>query len=139
MALNRKSYEEAKAAYKPLKRSRMSNSSHALKTPSTQPGRPKRGILKATVDPELAAWGRRVKKRDGNRCQWPDGCRTGDTRMDPHHLAPRGRRPDLRYDDSNGLTLCRTHHAWIGDHPIEAEDKGLLSSETYEAALKEKQ
>lgn len=96
----------------------------------------KRRQMKSKADPELLAWGRRIIARDG-RCQWPGGCNTGDTRLDPHHLAPRSRRPDLKYDPANGQTLCRTHHEWVGDHPIEAEQMGLINSETYEAARKQ--
>lgn len=99
----------------------------------------KRKQMKTTVNPELAAWGRRVKKRDGNRCQWPVGCQTGDGRTDPHHIAPRARRPDLRLVDANGITLCRTHHDWVGNNPMEAERMGLNNFDSYELAQKIKQ
>jgi hypothetical protein len=109
--------------------------------------------LRSKSDPKLAAWSRAVKKRDGNQCQWPgkfrgclnffipaelmaSPCATGDKRIDPHHIAPRSRRPDLKYELSNGIALCRTHHNWIGDHPINAASIGLNSFESYEAAMK---
>jgi len=116
--------------------------------------------LRPKVDPELATWGRKVKKRDGNRCQWPgldynavlsmpvntiirtqlviSPCVSGDKRIDPHHIAPRGRRRDLKYVVENGICLCRTHHDWVHDNPIEAAQIGLLSEETYELAQKTK-
>lgn len=99
-----------------------------------------------------------MRERDGNICHWPglsyevvlsmpvstivrtqlvvSPCITGDKRIDPHHIAPRSRRPDLKYDVSNGLCLCRTHHDWVGEHPIEAVKMGLLLDETYELAHK---
>lgn len=90
--------------------------------------------MKAKPDPLLAAWGRRVRARDGNACRFPGMCATGDERIDPHHIAPRSRRPDLIYVDANGLCLCRTHHDWCHDNPIQAERMGLLSTESYELA-----
>jgi hypothetical protein len=36
----------------------------------------------------------------------------------------------------NGKTVCPECHTWIHSHPIEAEAAGLLSSETYEKAMK---
>lgn len=101
-------------------------------------GRTRKPVLQQRADPQLASWGRKVKKRDGNKCRWgADGpCATGDGRIDPHHIAPRGRRPDLRYVVENGVSLCRTHHEWVHGNSIEAEAMGLLSSETYEKANK---
>lgn len=109
--------------------------SGALSTQGAAKAR-KRRRLQSKHDPQLAAWSKAVRERDGNRCQWPGGCRTGDTRLDPHHVYSRGRRPDKKYDVDAGITLCRTHHDWVGDHPIEAETMQLLSSETYELARK---
>lgn len=152
------SFEEAKLTHKPLGKGRMTRSPKLDGKPPLRPAiarngasglkrRPSSAVPYATnsmgarkkADPQLAAWGRAVKKRDGNKCQWKvlGPCATGDTRIDPHHIAPRGRRPDLRYVVANGIALCRTHHDWVGDHPIEAEAIGLLSSETYEKARKQ--
>jgi len=46
-------------------------------------------------------------------------------------------RPDLKYDTSNMIALCRTHHQWLPLNRAEAISMGLLSDETYEAAQKE--
>lgn len=190
-AFSPQTFEEAKLAFKPLRRSPMSRTAleggksllvadKARERASLKPARPlkrrrpikssaipygtnsvsrkKKAALRQKADPKLVAWGRAVKKRDGNKCKWPglgydvvlampvntivrtqlvvSPCVTGDTRIDPHHIAPRGRRPDLKYVVANGIALCRTHHDWVGDHPIEAEVIGLLSSETYEKARK---
>ena len=93
--------------------------------------------LKAKPDPELRAWSKRIRERD-KVCQELGGCKTGDTRLDAHHIAPRGRRPDLRYTDSNGILLCRTRHQWIDTHQEEAIAIGLLSDESYELAMKQR-
>jgi len=100
--------------------------------------RQQRKPIKAKADPKLVKWGREVKKRDVNKCQWSSfgPCATGDSRIDPHHIAPRGRRPDLKYVPENGISLCRTHHDWCHDNPVAAEKFGLLSSETYEKSMK---
>ncbi len=111
----------------------------------------KRSRLKQKTDPKLAAWSKAVRERDGGKCQWPErpvekilsfdspwqfGCVTRDRRIDPHHIAPKGRRPDLKYDVNNGICLCRTHHDWVHANPFEAEKLGLLSTESYELAMR---
>ena len=92
--------------------------------------------LKSRLDAGLIAWGRAVRKRDGNQCRWPGGCLTGDRRIDPHHIAKRSQRPDLKYDVNNGICLCRTHHDWTDLNHNEAVRLGLLSTESYELAKK---
>lgn len=84
----------------------------------------------------MAELARAVFERDGYKCQWPGGCQTGDTRLDPHHIAERSQRPDLKLEPSNLITICRTHHDWIPLHRQEAIQIGLLSEETYEMAMK---
>jgi predicted restriction endonuclease len=84
----------------------------------------------------MAEWARKVLERDGYKCQWPEGCQTRDNRIDPHHIAERSLRPDLKYVVSNGKALCRTHHDWVPLHRQEAIAMGLLSEESYEAARK---
>lgn len=79
------------------------------------------------------AWSTAVKDRDEWRCQWPGGCRTGDTRIEAHHIAERSLRPDLRYVLENGIALCASHHAWLPLHRKEAMEMKLLSDETYES------
>lgn len=84
----------------------------------------------------MAAWSKAVRERDNNECQWPQNKCLAPGIHHAHHIATRKRRPDLVYDEDNGITLCFIHHQWVHDHPIEAEALGLLSSETYEAAMK---
>lgn len=151
MSLTSKSFDEALKTHKPLRRS-----GFAQKSREDAPGRSgvgsRSGSGKAAVAPQmrrsgsgfkakpdanLAAWGRRVRKRDGNVCRFPSGCQTGDTRIDPHHIATRGRRPDLAYVDANGICLCRTHHDLVHAQPVKYERMGLLSDRTRELAQQE--
>lgn len=107
--------------------------SQMARTPMTR-GRKR---LRSRPDVLLAAWGRRVRERDGHICRFPGGCSTGDTRVDPHYIAPRGRRRDLAYVDANGICLCRFHHDWVHTNPLRSTPMGLLSDDTYEKAAKE--
>lgn len=92
--------------------------------------------LRAKPDPEMQAVAALVRERDHNLCQWPLGCRTGDDRIDVHHIAKRSQRPDLKYDPGNLVCLCRTHHEYTDAHRSEALDLGMLSDATYERAAK---
>lgn len=129
-----KQAEKRNRARKPPQKPVKPNSRFStLKRATGRKNRRNRG-LRAKPDPQMAAWGRLVLKRDRNRCQWPAGCKTGDERIDPHHMAKRSQRPDKKYDPSNGIALCRTHHQWTDDHHDEAVAMGLLNLETYELA-----
>ncbi|MBM3261888.1 MAG: HNH endonuclease [candidate division Zixibacteria bacterium] len=60
----------------------------------------------ASVRYSLKEWARRVKERDGNRCQF-EGC--GETeRLEAHHLLPRSLGGENTLE--NGITVCREHH-----------------------------
>lgn len=96
----------------------------------------KRSRLRAKRDPKLVAWSKKVRERDGNVCQWPGGCQTGDQRIDPHHIAKRSQRRDLKYTVANGLCLCRTHHEWTDDNHDVAVEMKLLNVESRELARK---
>lgn len=92
--------------------------------------------LRAKVDRKLIEWSRRVRERDDYTCQ-VTGVRD-PLRNVAHHVAPRGRRRDLKYVVENGITVTPTIHDWIHAYPIESTAAGLLSDETYEAAAKER-
>lgn len=47
-------------------------------------------------------------------------------RLDAHHVGPVSRFPELRYDVSNGVTLCRAHHDAVHGHPALAKARGLI-------------
>ena len=67
---------------------------------------------------QVAAW----RKRQENRtCRYP-GC--GRQKPDVHHS--RGRSGVLLLEEQFWIPLCREHHVWVGDHPFEARQMGLL-------------
>jgi len=129
-----KTFAEAKARLKAKQGKKPSR--YGLARPLAGLRRGKVG-LRAKPDLKLREWSRKVKERDGNQCQWPGGCQTGDTRIDPHHKAKRSQRRDLKYELSNGVSLCRSHHLWTDDHHDEAVAMGLLNTESRELARKE--
>lgn len=70
-----------------------------------------------------------TSKRDDGRCQHPD--HTGDTWVtDTHHRIGKGSggasNPLVAFYLPNLITLCRTHHRWVTDHPLEATTLGLV-------------
>jgi 5-methylcytosine-specific restriction endonuclease McrA len=90
------------------------------------------GMRGARVPRADVMWARAVKERDGYICR-----RCGLIGEDAHHVATRGRRPDLKHDLDNGLTLCRGCHNWCHANPVEAVAAGFLSDESYELAYAE--
>jgi len=121
--------------YSPLQRTRWERKSYDWRSSSTLK-RSRSSRLRAKRDPKLAAWSKKVRERDGNQCQWPGGCQTGDVRIDPHHLAKKSQRRDLKYVVENGRCLCRTHHDWTDNNHDAAVAMGLLNTESRELARK---
>lgn len=58
-------------------------------------------------DPQYVEWRKAVFTRDGFKCQM-DGCK--GKRIQAHHILRWVDAPQLRYDVSNGITLCNYHH-----------------------------
>ena len=77
-----------------------------------------------------------MREKDQYACQ---RCGKVEKYIHTHHVAPRGRRPDLRHDVNNGKCLCNSCHSWVHEHPIEATACGLLSGDSYELARKKLQ
>lgn len=50
-------------------------------------------------------WARKVRKRDGNKCQL-----CGGLGQVAHHIVPVSKDPDLALDSRNGQTLCNRCH-----------------------------
>lgn len=86
------------------------------------------GRSKRKADKE---WSKAVKERDQYICQ---RCGVYNKYNHAHHVATRSQRPDLKYEVSNGKTLCNSCHTYIHHHAIEAQADGWLSTETYELA-----
>lgn len=49
----------------------------------------------------------KVIQRDKGKCQMP-GCKKKFKEV--HHIFPYSKYPSLRYDSSNGICLCKSHH-----------------------------
>lgn len=62
--------------------------------------------------PELRKWRKAVYERDSYTC---DVCRQKGGRLNAHHLDCWAEYPDKRYDVSNGITLCVSHHKQFHD------------------------
>ena len=66
-------------------------------------------------------WAERVIARDGARCQW---CGDESSELHAHHIRPFINHPELRYDLSNGITLCApchwTTYAERGDNGVKS-------------------
>lgn len=71
---------------------------------------------------EFYKWADAVKSRDGMRCV---KCGTSDNEMQAHHVKPWNLFPDLRYEVSNGITVCAPCHWKI--HAT-AENENLVNS-----------
>lgn len=78
-------------------------------------------------------WANTVKERDNHTCH---RCGVKDPHNHAHHVAPRSRRPDLKFLVENGKTLCNSCHTWVHHHPKEATAIGLLSDASYESYAK---
>lgn len=62
-------------------------------------------------DPQYKKWRQNVRKRDNNTCQWPHcNCKK---KLQAHHIHKWADFPGLRYNTSNGITLCKYHHDLI--------------------------
>lgn len=85
----------------------------ALRTPSRSPHK---------TDFSVTAK-RAMRGRSEGRCEWHQGCPEWAT--DRSH---RQRRTRGNGHASNGVELCRAHHAWCHSYPIQARDLGLIVS-----------
>ena len=53
-------------------------------------------------------WSRRIKQRDCWKCRLHNEDCVG--RLESHHILGWKSHPHLRYEDTNGITLCHHHH-----------------------------
>jgi hypothetical protein len=91
------------------------------------------GLKPKRESPRETKFKREVRERDNYTCQFPK-CGHVDKHIDVHHKAKRSQRPDLRFEVSNGICLCRRHHGWTDFHHDEAVSMGLLDVTSYELA-----
>ena len=62
-------------------------------------------------DPVYREWRLRVYKRDKFKCQMP--LCNAKTNLQAHHIQKWSSASSLRYEPSNGITLCRYCHSSI--------------------------
>jgi predicted restriction endonuclease len=62
-------------------------------------------------DPQYKNWRLSVYKRDKHHCRWP-GCNL-KRKINAHHIMTWAKFPGLRFEVSNGITLCKYHHDLI--------------------------
>ena len=56
----------------------------------------------------------------------PGVCRVGANGLEAHHVLPRRKFPEWKWETVNGIAVCGAHHRWLHDHPLEASRLGLL-------------
>src|SRR5919197_6687562 len=62
-------------------------------------------------DPRYLEWRAAVLERDGYRCQrCGRQCKKYERGLAAHHIKPYAEYPELRYEITNGMTLCRQCH-----------------------------
>jgi 5-methylcytosine-specific restriction endonuclease McrA len=59
-------------------------------------------------DAAYAEFRKAVRKRDGNKCRYP-GCNSTKY-LHVHHIKKWASHPSMRYDTTNGITLCKKCH-----------------------------
>ena len=59
-------------------------------------------------DPQYKKWRHDVRQRDHRCCRWP-GCKQR-RKLNVHHIRKWSDFPSLRYEITNGITLCKHHH-----------------------------
>jgi 5-methylcytosine-specific restriction endonuclease McrA len=69
--------------------------------------------------PEYKDFRNKVIKRDGRKCMMP-GC-SSKKRLQVHHIRKWSTASSLRYEISNGITLCSRCHASIKGKEIHYE------------------
>lgn len=70
-------------------------------------------------DPDYKKFRTAVLKRDGFKCQMPNCCNTRS--LNVHHIQKWSRASSLRYEPSNGITLCKYCHKSITGKEIHYE------------------
>ena len=75
------------------------------------PNRKRNRLERDYSNPAYAQFRKEVKDRDGRKCQWP-GCST-KKKLEVHHIKQWSKYPSMRFDPSNGITLCKRCHERI--------------------------
>jgi hypothetical protein len=79
-------------------------------------------------DPSYVAWRKAVLERDGYVCQQCGRqCKKYERGLAAHHIKPYASYPDLRYEVSNGTTLCRPCHMALHGKAPEPKEQILCA------------
>ncbi|HJV17920.1 MAG TPA: HNH endonuclease signature motif containing protein [Bacillales bacterium] len=62
-----------------------------------------------TDSAEYKEWRKKVYVRDNYRCKMP-GCSSNSKQIAAHHIYPKRKFPEKKFDVSNGITLCKKCH-----------------------------
>lgn len=62
-----------------------------------------------TDSADYKEWRKQVYLRDGYRCKMP-GCHSTSRDIAAHHIYPKKKYPEKKYDIQNGISLCRKCH-----------------------------
>lgn len=62
---------------------------------------------------ESFRWKRAVRYRDKYRCRRCGTRQSSEVRLDAHHVVPGSNSIELRFDITNGVSLCRDCHTWV--------------------------
>ena len=83
----------------------------------------KRLIAAMKADGPVMCWfPTTVSRTNAGVLAWVVNC--GSRADDLHEILSRARGGSIS-DPENCIPLCRTHHTWVTEHPIEAKEMGL--------------
>lgn len=78
---------------------------------------------KRFAEPRYIAWRTAVLERDGYICQQCGRqCKKRERGLAAHHIKPYAEYPDLRYELTNGLTLCRRCHMSLHNKALSPQE-----------------
>lgn len=63
--------------------------------------------MRLRASPEYIQWRKAVYERDDFNCQ---ECKARGGKLEAHHIKPFATHPELRFEVSNGITLCKSCH-----------------------------
>lgn len=90
-------------------------------------------------DDRYKQWRKAVFERDGYHCQFPN-CTYNNVRgLQAHHIHPWAQYPELRYEVSNGIVLCKCCHFQIKNDKFYRRMFDLIVARNESKQLKKKQ
>lgn len=71
-------------------------------------------------DPLYKQWRKKIASRDRYRCQMPS-CSRGGKNIQVHHIKRWADYPSLRYEETNGISLCYLCHQAVKNNEVHYE------------------